>query len=193
MARPEFKRRAALLDDFVFEGEVAEAAADAVEGHQLVGELLHVDAVGEVVEGDRSGPDVAQPLQGIEGPALALFSKGVGQIERAVGVAHAQSAQQHAVDGHLHQFGHDVVRQLDGVDELAAGFKSACVHDLHEQAHQVELVDSRGRNVCGLGGNAMQKSIEHTLVNGSDGHQVVAQAAAVGSHMLKRLWPHLPR
>ena len=40
---------------------------------------------------------------------------------------------------------------------------------------------------AGSVGNAMQKGIEHPLVDGSDGHQVIAQAAAAGDHALQRL------
>ena len=187
MARPEFSAGPHCSMMLVFKGKLAEAVADAVEGDQFVGELLQVDAVGEVLEGDGGGTGVAQALEGIEGPALALFGERVAQIEGAVGVAHAQGAQQLAVDGHLHQFGDDVIGQLDGLDELAGGLKPAGIHDLQQQAHQIELVDSRGLDAGRFGGNAMQKSLEHPLVNGADGHQAIAQTGSVGGLMRQRL------
>ena len=176
-----------MLDDAVIECEIAQSATDAVKGHQFVGELLQVHAIGEVFERNRGRPDIAQALQGIEGPALALFCEGVSQIERAAGVAHSESAEQHSVDCHLHQLGDDVDRQLDGFDELTAGFKAARIDQLHQQAHEVKVFDSRGLDVCGLGRNAMQKGIEHTLLDGADGHQIFAHTTAARDRTVKRL------
>jgi hypothetical protein len=73
-----------LFDDAVFKGKLAKAVADAVVGDQFVGQLLQAHAAGEIIEGDRCGPDVAQPLQGVESPALALVSEREDHIERAV-------------------------------------------------------------------------------------------------------------
>ena len=52
---------------------------------------------------------------------------------------------------------------------------------------QIDLVDSGGRNIRRLGGDALQKGVQHLLVDGSDSHQVVAQTAAVAGLTLQRL------
>jgi hypothetical protein len=129
MARPELSAGPHCSMHAVVEGELAEAIANAVEGDQFVGELLQVDAIGEVFEGNGGRSNIAQALEGVEGPALAFFGEGVGEIEGAAGVAHAERAQQHAVDGHLHQLGDDVEGELDGFDELAARFKAARIDE----------------------------------------------------------------
>jgi len=48
--------RSALLDNLVFEGELAEAAADALKGDQLVGELLDVYPIVKSSRATGAGP-----------------------------------------------------------------------------------------------------------------------------------------
>ena len=181
------QRRSALFDDAVFKGQFAEGLADALEADQFVGQLLQVHLVGEFLQGDGSGSDIAQPLQRLDRPALALLGERVAHINLAVGVAHPQGAQQLPLNGHPDQLGHDMVRQLDGIDDLTGGFQVACIDQLHHQAEKIKLVDSGGRDIRGLSGNALQKGVQRPLVDGSEGHQIFAQTAAIRGHTLERL------
>ena len=86
----------------------------------------------------------------------------------------SEGTQKLTVHGHLDQVQHDKVRQLDGIDELTVGFQAPGVDQLHQQAQQIGLVNPRCRDTRGLGRNAVDKSIQHPLVDGSDGHQIFA-------------------
>ena len=138
MARPEFNAGPACSMMLSSKVSSPRRLADAVEGDQLIGQLLQAHLVGELLQRHRRGPDIAHALQRVDGPALALFGERVAHVDRAVGVAHSQRAQQLPVDGHLHQVRNNVVGQLDGFDELAAGLQPAHVDQLHQQAEQIQ-------------------------------------------------------
>ena len=137
--------RTGLLDDAVVECQIAHDLANAVEGDELVGELLHVDPVVELFEGDWSRTGVAQASQGIKGPAAAFFGEGVAQVDRVVGIARTEGLKQLALDGHADEIENDVIGQLDGVDELAGGFESIAIDQFQQKSHQVDFVDARWR------------------------------------------------
>ena len=91
------------------------------------------------------------------------------------------------VHGHVNQIRHNVIRQLDGLHVLAAILQVARVDQLHQQAQKLGLVDPRCLHRLRLDGNALQKILQHLLVNGANGHQVVAHTAATAGLTLQRL------
>ena len=186
MARPEFKRRTGLLDDAVVEGQIAHDLANAVKGDELVGELLHVDPVVELFEGDWSRTGVAQASQGIKGPAPTFFGEGVAQVDRVIGIARTEGLKQLALDSHADEIENDVIGQLDGVDELTGGFESIAIDEFQQKAHQVDFVDAGGADIGWLGGDAMQEGIELFLGDSADGNEIVAEPAAVIGHAHER-------
>jgi len=89
--------------------------------------------------------------------------------------------QQLALDGHADEIEHEVIGQLDGVDELAGGFEAIAIDEFEQQAHQVDFVDAGRADVGRLGGDSMQKGVEFFLGDGSQGYEIVAKPpAAVG-------------
>jgi hypothetical protein len=65
-----------------------------------------------------------------------------------------------ALDGHLNKIVDEAVWELDGLDELADGFKVIDVDDAQQEAEEFGGVDMRGREIGGLGGDAMQEGVE---------------------------------
>ena len=79
-----------------------------------------------------------------------------------------------------------MVRQLDGIDELANAPQAAYKNQLHQQAQKIDLVDSRSRNIGRFGGNALQKGLQRPLFDRSQRHQVVAQTSPDARLALQR-------
>jgi hypothetical protein len=124
------QRRAALLDDFLGNREVAEGFPNALIRHQLVGQLLHVDLLVELIQSYRRRSRVTHLRQRVHHPPASAVGEGITHVQRIAGLARTQGAQQLPVNRHLHQLHHDVVRQLDGRDELAQRLQMIDVNQL---------------------------------------------------------------
>src|SRR5208282_832926 len=157
--------RAGLLDHAVVKGKIAEGLSNAVEGDELVGELLHVDPEVEFLEGNGAGTGVAETSQSIESPAPAFFSEGIAQIDRVIGIARTQGLEQLALDGHADEIENNVVRQFDGFNELACGLETIAIDEFEQQGHHVDFVDAHRADVSRLRGDSMHEGAELFLGN----------------------------
>ena len=184
---PGIESRAALLHNTVVEGKACKGGANAFEGDDFVGQLLQAHLVGELLQGDGRRPNVALAIQGVDREVLAPFGESVAHVNHAVGIVGAQGAQQLAVDGHLHEIEHKVVGQLDGVDELAVGFKPPGIDEFHQQAEQIAIVEASGRKIGGFGGDAMDEGLERALRNSPDHDEVLAEPPTESGLAFKRL------
>src|ERR1039458_1786688 len=139
------QRRSALFDDAVLEGKGAKGFPYEIERDPFVGNLLQVDLGGEFFQGNGRGSGISRLIEGVEYPASTRIGDRIAHIARVSGIARSESMHQLTVDGHLDQCEHDVIRELDGIDELADGFKMFYVNELHQQAQQFRRVDFDGR------------------------------------------------
>ncbi len=114
-----------------------------LEGDDFVGELLQAHLVSELLQRDRSGADVAQPVERIETEAPALFREGIAHVDQAVAAARAEVLQQLPIDGSLHEVKDDVVGQLGGINKLAVALEASRVHQAHEKGQADRIRRSR--------------------------------------------------
>ena len=173
------QRRAGLFQNALLHLQIAHRLANAAHGNHFAGQLLHIDLITELRDGNRGRPRVPKPLERIDRPSPPLFGERITHVDHVVGVAGSQGVQQLPVDRHVHQFAHHVVGELDGIDELTYRFQPAGVDQLHEKAEQFIFFNAGSCNVDRLGGNAMQIGVQGRLVNCAGGDQVVAQTSTV--------------
>ena len=74
------------------------------------------------------------------------------------------------------QVDHDRHWQLDCLRILSDGAQTEGINRLHEQGQQFRFLDAGGCNILGFLRNAVDKPIQHRLVDGADGDKVVAHA-----------------